>query len=78
MRGNTKSSNATHLFLRALGVPWCPGVSRPGVTAPGVAWPGVDSHILVLAPGVAPGVWAALALPGVSSHLGCMDRNRNC
>lgn len=34
----------------------CEGVSLPGVTAPGVACAGVASHILVLTPGVAPGV----------------------
>ena len=59
---------SSHLFLRALGVAWAPGVSRPGVTAPGVACPGVESHIRVLTPGVAPGVSAPLALPGVSSQ----------
>ena len=59
---------SSHRFLLALGVPWCPGVSLPGVTAPGVACPGVASHILVLCPGVAPGVSDPLGRPGVSSH----------
>jgi len=62
---------SSHLFLRALGVTCCPGVSRPGVAAPDEACPGVWSHWRVLAPGVAPGVSAPLARPGVSSQRLC-------
>lgn len=60
---------SSHLFLLALEA-WCPGVpaSLPGVVAPGVRWPGVASHILVLWPGVAPGVSAPVFRPGVSSQ----------
>lgn len=56
-------------FLRLETVFSCDGVSLPGVAAPGVACPGVASHILVLIPGVAPGVSPPLPWPGVSSHL---------
>ena len=61
---------SSHRFLLALGVVWWPGVptSLPGVVAPGVKCAGVESHILVLWPGVAPGVSAPVFLPGVSSQ----------